>query len=115
MVAVPDYEVSTKLARSLIPAQVPHVEAVANSARAALLVRLSLMLPVPDGCDRGLPASGCHVTAMEAVGCAGCVPAQSGFYGGDFWCWPDRFDLARGDEQVRQVQEAIAEFERLTL
>ena len=39
MVAVPDYEVSTKLARSLIPAQMPHVEAVANSARAALLVR----------------------------------------------------------------------------
>lgn len=39
VVAVPDYEVSTKLARSLIPAQMPHVEAVANSARAALLVR----------------------------------------------------------------------------
>ena len=31
VVAVPDYEVSTKLARSLIPAEIPHGQAAANS------------------------------------------------------------------------------------
>lgn len=39
VVAVPDYEVSTRLARELIPAQVPHALAAADAGRAALLVR----------------------------------------------------------------------------
>lgn len=39
VVAIPDYEVSTKMARALIPATVPHAEASQNSARAALLVQ----------------------------------------------------------------------------
>lgn len=38
VVAVPDYQVPTRVARGLIPASIPHAEAAANSGRAALLV-----------------------------------------------------------------------------
>lgn len=38
VVAVPDYEVPTRIARGLIPESVPHREAAVNSGRAALLV-----------------------------------------------------------------------------
>ncbi|WP_269927978.1 homoserine kinase [Kocuria massiliensis] len=38
VVAVPDYEVPTRIARGLIPESVPHREASVNSGRAALLV-----------------------------------------------------------------------------
>lgn len=39
VVAVPDYEVPTKVARGLIPETVPHREAASNSGRAALLTQ----------------------------------------------------------------------------
>lgn len=39
VVAIPDYEVPTKVARGLIPETVPHREAAANSGRAALLAQ----------------------------------------------------------------------------
>ena len=45
VVAVPDYEVSTKLARSLIPAEIPHGQAAANSGRAALLIQSLAQAP----------------------------------------------------------------------
>ncbi|WP_129359907.1 homoserine kinase [Kocuria sp. 257] len=38
IVAIPDYEVPTRIARGLIPESVPHREAASNSGRAALLV-----------------------------------------------------------------------------
>ena len=38
IVGIPNTELSTKLARNLIPTQIPHVDAVFNSARTALLV-----------------------------------------------------------------------------
>lgn len=38
IVAIPDAQLSTKEARNLIPAQIPHQDAVFNSARSALLV-----------------------------------------------------------------------------
>lgn len=38
VVAIPDYEVSTAMARSLLPQQVPHGVASVNAGRAALLV-----------------------------------------------------------------------------
>ncbi|MFJ3956512.1 homoserine kinase [Arthrobacter sp. NPDC090010] len=38
VVAIPDFELSTELARELLPAQVDHHEAAMNSGRAALLV-----------------------------------------------------------------------------
>ena len=38
IVGIPDSELSTKQARNLIPTQIPHLDAVFNSARTALLV-----------------------------------------------------------------------------
>ena len=38
IVGIPDTELSTKLARNLIPNEIPHLDAVFNSARTALLV-----------------------------------------------------------------------------
>ncbi|GAB4099746.1 homoserine kinase [Sinomonas halotolerans] len=53
VVAIPDYELSTELARSLLPSSVPHHAAAANSGRAALLVHAltrdpSLLLPATE-------------------------------------------------------------------
>lgn len=45
VVAVPDYEVPTRLARGLIPEAVPHRDAAANSGRAALLVHAATADP----------------------------------------------------------------------
>ncbi|NKX49840.1 homoserine kinase, partial [Arthrobacter deserti] len=50
VVAIPAYELSTELARNLLPGSVPHAAAAANSGRAALLVQAltrdpSLLLP----------------------------------------------------------------------
>ena len=112
VVAVPDYEVSTKLARSLIPAQMPHVEAVANSARAALLVRtLSdapeyLMDATVDYLHQGY-----RVTAMEPSAALVAYLRGQGFAAVISGAGPTVLTFARGEEQVRQVQEVIAEFE----
>ena len=112
VVAVPDYEVSTKLARSLIPEQMPHVEAVANSARAALLVRtLSdapeyLMDATVDYLHQGY-----RVTAMEPSAVLVAYLRSQGFAAVISGAGPTVLTFAHGDEQVRQVQEAIAEFE----
>ncbi|MFI7584343.1 homoserine kinase [Kocuria sp. M1N1S27] len=50
VVAIPDFEVPTRLARSLLPATVPHHDAAVNAGRTALLVealtrRPELLLP----------------------------------------------------------------------
>lgn len=45
VVAIPDYEVPTKLARGLIPETLPHHEAAANSGRAALLTQALARYP----------------------------------------------------------------------
>ena len=112
VVAVPDYEVSTKLARSLIPEEMPHVEAVANSARAALLVRtLSdapeyLMDATVDYLHQGY-----RVTAMEPSAVLVAYLRSQGFAAVISGAGPTVLTFAHGDEQVQQVQEAIAEFE----
>ena len=56
---VPPHGVSTEVARGLLPATVPHVDAAANSGRAALLVAALGGAPraAAPG-DRGLPAPG---------------------------------------------------------
>ncbi len=111
VVAVPDYEVSTKLARSLIPEEMPHVEAVANSARAALLVRtLSdapeyLMDATVDYLHQGY-----RVTAMEPSAVLVAYLRSQGFAAVISGAGPTVLTFAHGDEQVQQVQEAIAEF-----
>jgi homoserine kinase len=53
VVAIPDFEVPTRLARSLLPATVPHHDAAVNAGRTALLVealtrRPELLLPATE-------------------------------------------------------------------
>lgn len=45
VIAVPDYQLSTESARGLLPADVPHADAAANSARAALLIHALTAAP----------------------------------------------------------------------
>ena len=52
VVAMPDYEVSTRRARELVPQQVPHSEAAMNSGRSALLIHALSCAP-----DLLLPAT----------------------------------------------------------
>ncbi|THD41198.1 MAG: homoserine kinase, partial [Rothia mucilaginosa] len=112
LIPVQMYEVSTKLARSLIPAQMPHVEAAANSARAALLVRT-----LSDAPEHLMDATvdylhqGYRVTAMEPSAALVAYLRGQGFAAVISGAGPTVLTFAHGDEQVRQVQEAIAEFE----
>ena len=110
--AVPDYEVSTKLARSLIPAEVPHARAAANSARAALLVRsLSdapeyLMDATVDYLHQGY-----RVPAMEPSAALVAFLRERGLATVISGAGPTVLTFARDEEQVQQTAEAIAEFE----
>ena len=112
VVAVPDYEVSTKLARSLIPAEIPHARAAANSARAALLVRsLSdapeyLMDATVDYLHQGY-----RVPAMEPSAALVAFLRERGLATVISGAGPTVLTFARGEEQVQQTAEAIAEFE----
>lgn len=112
VVAVPDYEVSTKLARSLIPAEIPHARAAANSARSALLVRsLSdapeyLMDATVDYLHQGY-----RVPAMEPSAALVAFLRERGLAAVISGAGPTVLTFARGDEQVQQAAEAIAEFE----
>lgn len=45
IVAIPDVQLSTAVARSLLPSHVPHADAVSNSARAALLIHAATQAP----------------------------------------------------------------------
>lgn len=112
VVAVPDYEVSTKLARSLIPAEIPHARAAANSARAALLVRsLSdapeyLMDATVDYLHQGY-----RVPAMEPSAALVAFLRERGLAAVISGAGPTVLTFARDEEQVQQTAEAIAEFE----
>ncbi|MDO5750763.1 MAG: homoserine kinase [Rothia sp. (in: high G+C Gram-positive bacteria)] len=112
VVAVPDYEVSTKQARSLIPASVPHEEAAANSARAALLVRaLShaphfLMEATVDYLHQGyrvpamMPSAALVAFLREEE-----IPAVISGAG------PTVLAFARSRDEIEVIREAIEEFE----
>ncbi|MEE1620857.1 homoserine kinase [Zafaria sp. Z1313] len=84
VVAVPDVELSTHRARSLLPASVPHSHAAANSARVGLLVaalggRPSLLLDATeDYLHQGfraeaMPDSARLIAALRAEGAAAVV------------------------------------------
>lgn len=79
VVAIPDFEVPTRLARSLLPATVPHHDAAVNAGRTALLVealtrRPELLLPATE--DRlhqpyrasAMPPSARLMAALRARG-----------------------------------------------
>ena len=84
LVAVPQVELSTKTARSLIPQQIPHVDAAFNVARSALLVASMIgdptfLLEATD--DRlhqtyrtqAYPESMALVHALRELGIAACI------------------------------------------
>ncbi len=113
VVAIPDFEVPTRLARSLLPATVPHHDASVNAGRTALLVeamtrRPELLLPATE--DRlhqpyraaAMPPSAGLMTALRERG----LPAMISGAG------PTVLVLAAGREQTEQAERALAELVR---
>ena len=110
VVAVPDYEVPTRLARALLPASVPHHDAAVNAGRTALLVeamtrRPELLLPATE--DRlhqpyrasAMPPSARLMTALRERG----LPAMISGAG------PTVLVLAAGQAQAAETEEALSE------
>ncbi|MGX5357743.1 homoserine kinase [Kocuria sp. KH4] len=110
VVAIPDYEVPTRLARSLLPATVPHHDAAVNAGRTALLVeamtrRPELLLPATE--DRlhqpyrasAMPPSARLMAALRDRG----LPAMISGAG------PTVLVLAAGPAQAEATERALAE------
>lgn len=113
IVAVPDYELSTELARSLLPSSVPHSAAAANSGRAALLVHAltqdpSLLLPgTEDYLHQGYRASAMRPSAalirrLRGEGHAAVVSGAG----------PTVLALAGGAAEADEVEAAVERFAR---
>jgi homoserine kinase len=111
IVAVPDYELSTELARSLLPSSVPHQAAAANAGRAALLVHAltqdpSLLLPgTEDYLHQSYRASAMRPSAqlirrLREEGHAAVVSGAG----------PTVLALAAGPGEADEVQAAVKRF-----
>lgn len=111
IVAVPDFELSTELARSLLPSSVPHHAAAANSGRAALLVHAltkdpSLLLPATeDYLHQGYRSSAMEPSArlIERLRAEGHAAVVSG-------AGPTVLALADGAAEADEVQAAVERF-----
>lgn len=110
VVAIPDFEVPTRLARSLLPATVPHHDAAVNAGRTALLVealtrRPELLLPATE--DRlhqpyrasAMPPSARLMTELREHG----LPAMISGAG------PTVLVLAADRHQAEETERALAE------
>lgn len=112
VVAVPDYEVSTRLARSLIPQTVPHAQAAANSGRAALLIRA-----LSDAPEYLLDATvdflhqGYRVPAMEPSAALVDYLRRHRLPAVISGAGPTVLAFAHGTEQVKRAKELISEFQ----
>lgn len=111
IVAIPDFELSTELARSLLPSSVPHHAAAANAGRAALLVHAltkdpSLLLPATEDYlhqsyrSSAMEPSARLIAALRTEGHAAVVSGAG----------PTVLALADGDDEARQVEAAIERF-----
>ena len=111
IVAVPDYELSTELARSLLPSSVPHHAAAANSGRAALLVHAltqepSLLLPGTEDYlhqsyrESAMRPSASLIRRLRAEGHAAVVSGAG----------PTVLALAAGPDEADEVQAAVERF-----
>lgn len=111
IVAIPDFELSTELARSLLPSSVPHHAAAANAGRAALLVHAltkdpSLLLPATEDYlhqsyrSSAMGPSARLIAALRTEGHAAVVSGAG----------PTVLALADGDDEARQVEAAIERF-----
>lgn len=110
VVAIPDYEVPTKIARGLIPDTVPHREAAINSGRAALLTQAISTYPdflLPGTSDLlhqpyravAMKPSAALVSALRGQGYAAVISGAG----------PTVMVLANGEEERSKVLAAIEE------
>lgn len=108
VVAVPNFEQSTQVARDLLPAQVPHSDAARNSARAALLVHALTTAPellweaTEDSLHQeqrrpAFPGSMALVDSLRAAGFAAVISGAG----------PSVLVLAEGDVQAERAAEHI--------
>ncbi|MCG2623984.1 homoserine kinase [Arthrobacter sp. I2-34] len=110
VVAIPAYELSTELARDLLPGAVPHAAAAANSGRAALLVQAltrdpALLLPgTVDALHQAhrAPAMRPSADLIHALRAAGHAAVVSG-------AGPTVMTLAANQDQAAAVEALIAE------
>ena len=111
IVAIPDFELSTELARSLLPSSVPHHAAAANSGRAALLVHAltrdpSLLLPGTEDYlhqsyrSTAMEPSAVLIERLRAEGHAAVVSGAG----------PTVLVLADGEDEADEVQAAVERF-----
>ncbi|MFI7483244.1 homoserine kinase [Kocuria sp. M1R5S2] len=110
VVAIPDYEVPTRLARSLLPASVPHHDASVNAGRTALLVEAmtrspELLLPATE--DRlhqpyRASAMGPSARLMDALRRRGLPAMISG-------AGPTVLVLAHGADRAAEAEASVAE------
>lgn len=111
VVAIPDYEVPTKVARGLIPETVPHRDAASNSGRAALLTQALAHYPefvfagTADLLHQPYRATAMKPSAalVQALRGRGYAAVISG-------AGPTVMVFALGREQRQEVLEAIEEF-----
>ncbi|MDQ4490541.1 homoserine kinase [Sinomonas sp. ASV486] len=111
IVAIPDFELSTELARSLLPSSIPHTAAAANSGRAALLVHAltkepSLLLPATEDYLHQSYRSGAMEPSARLIGqlrSEGHAAVVSG-------AGPTVLALADGEEEADEVQGAVERF-----
>ncbi|MCQ9163308.1 homoserine kinase [Arthrobacter sp. STN4] len=108
VVAIPNFEVKTELARGLLPATVPHADAAANSGRAALLMHALKDAPellaagTRDYLHQGyraaaMPESAELVTALRSAGHAAFISGAG----------PTVMTLANGGAEADAVVEFI--------
>jgi homoserine kinase len=113
IVAIPDFELSTELARSLLPSSIPHHAAAANSGRAALLVHAltkdpSLLLPATEDYlhqsyrSTAMEPSARLIQRLRAEGHAAVVSGAG----------PTVLALADGAAEADEVQDAVERFAR---
>lgn len=111
IVAIPDFELSTELARSLLPSSIPHHAAAANAGRAALLVHAltrdpSLLLPATeDYLHQSYRSSAMEPSArlIEQLRAQGHAAVVSG-------AGPTVLALADGPAEADEVQKAVEHF-----
>lgn len=111
VIAIPDYEVPTKVARGLIPETVPHREAAANSGRAALLTQALASYP-----DYLLPATSdllhqsYRAVAMKPSAALVKYLRGKGYAAVISGAGPTVMTLANGADERARVREAIEAF-----
>lgn len=111
VVAIPDYEVPTKVARGLIPETVPHRDAATNSGRAALLSQaLSSHPKYLFAATQDLLHQSYRATAMKPSASLVAVLRGHGYPAVISGAGPTVMVFARGQEERENVISTIEHF-----